>query len=285
MRHLASIRVLVVVETSFSQPVAYPLDPGTRWQFSYPPGGEGIPPAPLWILRDTILSNGKHYAAIQYIYSSTTEFERLSSDSVFACRTPFQQEHLLYRFTGNNGDTVSTFSRGGLDTTDVILQYTSTYTLFGALRRIWRFRIDVRHFIDDEKWVTIADSLGVVGISISFGYFCTLQRAIIDGRVYGIIAGVRVPEGSSTPQYALYPSFPNPFNPSTTIRYALSYRSKVSLIVVSTLGQQVAELVSGEQEAGYHEVRFEGKNLSSGFYFYRIQAGEFVQTRKLLLVR
>jgi hypothetical protein len=56
------------------------------------------------------------------------------------------------------------------------------------------------------------------------------------------------------------------------------------LTVYSTLGQQVALLQNGEQEAGYHEVRFDGKNLSSGVYFYRIQAGEFVATKRLLLL-
>jgi hypothetical protein len=56
------------------------------------------------------------------------------------------------------------------------------------------------------------------------------------------------------------------------------------LTVFNTLGQQVAQLVNGEQEAGYHEVRFDGRDLSSGVYFYRIQAGEFVATKQLLLL-
>jgi hypothetical protein len=80
-------------------------------------------------------------------------------------------------------------------------------------------------------------------------------------------------------------NYPNPFNPSTTIRYGLPNRSHVTLSVYSTLGQQVVVLQNGEQEAGYHEVKFEARNLSSGVYFYRMQAGDFVQTRKLLLLR
>ena len=84
--------------------------------------------------------------------------------------------------------------------------------------------------------------------------------------------------------FSLEQNYPNPFNPSTTIRYGLTNRSHVTLTVYSTLGQQVTLLQNGEQEAGYHEVRFDGKNLSSGVYFYRIQAGEFVASKRLLLL-
>jgi flagellar hook assembly protein FlgD len=58
----------------------------------------------------------------------------------------------------------------------------------------------------------------------------------------------------------------------------------VTLKVYNTLGQLVTTLVNGEQGAGYHEVRFDGSNLASGVYFYRLQAGNFVQTKKLLLL-
>jgi photosystem II stability/assembly factor-like uncharacterized protein len=80
-------------------------------------------------------------------------------------------------------------------------------------------------------------------------------------------------------------NYPNPFNPSTTIRYGLPVRSHVTLVVVNTLGQQVAVLQNREQEAGYHDVKFDGSGFSSGVYFYRIQAGSFVQARKLLILR
>jgi hypothetical protein len=93
------------------------------------------------------------------------------------------------------------------------------------------------------------------------------------------------PENGQVQAYDLAQNFPNPFNPSTTIRYGLPHKSQVSLMVYNTLGQQVALLVQGEQEAGSHEVRFEASGLSSGVYLYRLRAGDFVQTRKLLLIR
>lgn len=92
--------------------------------------------------------------------------------------------------------------------------------------------------------------------------------------------------GNSCPaHYILYANYPNPFNPSTTIRFGLPKRSYVTLSVFNALGQQVVVMQEGEQEAGYHEVQFDGRDLSSGVYFYRLQAGDFAQTRKLLLLR
>jgi hypothetical protein len=87
------------------------------------------------------------------------------------------------------------------------------------------------------------------------------------------------------PVFGLEQNYPNPFNPTTTIRYSLPHGSRVFLSVYNALGQQVAVLVNGDQEAGYQQVEFDGKTLASGVYFYRIQAGGYVQTKKLLLVR
>lgn len=80
-------------------------------------------------------------------------------------------------------------------------------------------------------------------------------------------------------------NYPNPFNPRTTIRFALSQKSNVRLSVFNILGQEVDLLVWGDRDAGYHEVLFDASRLSSGVYVYRLEAGDFVQARKLVLVR
>jgi hypothetical protein len=94
-----------------------------------------------------------------------------------------------------------------------------------------------------------------------------------------------VASGLVPKQFSLDQNYPNPFNPTTTIRYGIPRRSHVVLTVHNALGQKVAELVNGEIDAGYHEVGFDGRNLSSGVYFYRLQSGSFVESRKFLLLR
>ncbi len=85
--------------------------------------------------------------------------------------------------------------------------------------------------------------------------------------------------------FVLQQNYPNPFNPSTVIRYGLPYRVHVTLSVFNILGQVVATLVNAENEAGYHEVRFDARNLASGIYFYRLVTGSFTETRKLMVLR
>ena len=86
-------------------------------------------------------------------------------------------------------------------------------------------------------------------------------------------------------EFALIGNYPNPFNPSTKIRYVLPARSHVKLAVFNSVGQAVAVLQDGEQESGDHETVFNAHGLPSGAYFYRLTAGSITRTMTLLLVR
>ena len=85
-------------------------------------------------------------------------------------------------------------------------------------------------------------------------------------------------------EFSLMQNYPNPFNPSTTIRYELPTAADVSLRIYNTLGQLVAILVNAHKQAGDYEVQWTA-NVPSGIYFYRLQAGDFVETKKMILLR
>lgn len=84
-------------------------------------------------------------------------------------------------------------------------------------------------------------------------------------------------------QYSLSQNFPNPFNPSTTIYYRLPKSGNVKLNIYDLLGQEIVSLVNSYQTAGEHEITWQPKGLSSGIYFYRLHAGEYAETKKLIL--
>jgi hypothetical protein len=86
-------------------------------------------------------------------------------------------------------------------------------------------------------------------------------------------------------EFALEQNYPNPFNPSTSIRFALKDRSKVTLLIFNLLGQTIATLVDEELAAGWHESRFSSDGVVSGVYIYRLSANQFIQTRKMLLLK
>ena len=86
-------------------------------------------------------------------------------------------------------------------------------------------------------------------------------------------------------QFSLSQNYPNPFNPATTIKFALPKDVNVTLKIYDLLGREVKTLVNEIKKSGYYEVSFDGSSLASGIYFYRLEAGTFVDTKKMVLVK
>jgi hypothetical protein len=102
----------------------------------------------------------------------------------------------------------------------------------------------------------------------------------ITGGPTGILASGTLPA-----EFQLYQNYPNPFNPTTTIQYSLPQAVQVSLRVYDLLGSEVATLIDGEQRGGTHRVVWNGHDVPSGTYFYRLRAGSFVEAKRLVLVK
>jgi hypothetical protein len=104
--------------------------------------------------------------------------------------------------------------------------------------------------------------------------------------VYKYDGGTDVNEISSFPhQHSLSQNYPNPFNPTTIIRYQIPELSFVTIKVYDVLGNKIITLVNEEKPIGNYEVEFDAINLPSGIYFYRLQAGSFIETKKMVLIK
>jgi hypothetical protein len=97
--------------------------------------------------------------------------------------------------------------------------------------------------------------------------------------------GTEIRTASTPKEYQLNQNYPNPFNPTTVIEFAIPTTETVSLKIYDVLGREVATLLNERRNAGVHRINFNATNLSSGTYFYRLQAGTFTQTKKMILVK
>ena len=94
------------------------------------------------------------------------------------------------------------------------------------------------------------------------------------------------PTGTALPKnFALKQNYPNPFNPSTTIEYDLPKTNKVKLVIVDLLGKEIATLVNEKQNAGTYNVVWDASRFPSGVYFYKLEAGDFVQAKRMVLIK
>jgi len=126
------------------------------------------------------------------------------------------------------------------------------------------------------EWIlTITDQ-----VPANDGIFEAWSISILSDQSTGVNDVENVPD-----DFTLYQNYPNPFNPTTKIRYRIPQSDFVSLKVFDIIGNEIATLVKEEKTVGNHEVNFNASTLSSGIYFYRLQAGNFVETKKMLLLK
>ena len=99
------------------------------------------------------------------------------------------------------------------------------------------------------------------------------------------ITGIQPPKNTIPDKFSLSQNFPNPFNPSTMISYDIPIDGFVKITVYDFLGREVKTLVNEKQNPGSYQVQFDGSNLASGVYFYKLQAGDFIQTKRMTMLK
>lgn len=150
--------------------------------------------------------------------------------------------------------------------------------------KILVYSTQANRFLSAGSLVTIAGATGIVSVA----------TATFDARPVTVAVdsttGVDDPSATLPTEFALHANFPNPFNPSTTIEYDLPRQASVEIVVYNIAGQKVRTLVNGNIDAGQHAAVWDGRDasgsrVSSGIYIYRITAGDFVRSRKMLLLK
>jgi len=134
------------------------------------------------------------------------------------------------------------------------------------------------HFFDTKGWYTEYETHG--------------QSYLFDGTeidaYFAIVTNVKT-DDLTISNFSLSQNYPNPFNPSTTIQFAIPKAGMVSLKVYNILGEEVAELINKEINAGLQSVKFDAssvrRGISSGIYFYKLQSGSFVESKKMILIK
>ena len=140
-----------------------------------------------------------------------------------------------------------------------------------------------------QKSETVQDLIALSFIDTLTGWVLGKNNLILrttdGGENWSTLVSIDNREYNIQNDFTLSQNHPNPFNPVTTIEYTLSRSGEVSLIIYNILGKEVARLVDGEMTAGNHTANWDASNFASGIYFYRLQAGDFVLTRKMVLLK
>ncbi len=187
-----------------------------------------------------------------------------------------------------------------------VIGYTGTYTVPGTG---WQYidlqtpfywdgaqNLLVEICYGNTSWTAASTVNSTAATNMTWTYYqdastgCTFTGGSSQSRpnicmAINILVG-KEPVSTIVPQiYSLSQNYPNPFNPVTTIKYSLPKSSLVKFVVYDVLGKEVVTLVNGMKQAGNYQADFDGTNLASGVYFYRIEAGDFVDVKKMVLLK
>lgn len=277
----------------------YPLSTGNYWiykvtDWSYPYYSEDT--FTRTVVAKETLSNNKEYFKIEEKYHNSGYtnylYERIDSVKglVFQfdneCENP-DSEKVIDDFTAEVGDSllIQRFTMCW----DSILTYFSEVGSESILNEDRNFRTY------EYSWLMsythkLAQGIGIYSIRNGYDFgesYFILNGCVIDDIVYGDTTLTDVDDelNSLPTEYNLDQNYPNPFNPSTVISYQLPISGNVTLKIFDVLGREVATLVDEYKNAGSYNIEFDASILPSGVYFYQLQAGSFVQTRKMVLLQ
>ncbi len=265
----------------------YPIETGNTWNYTVLqnnfPNPSDSASVQFTVLNDTLMPNGRVYGHLSSRDVLGATFVRADSNFVYYYSTSTGTEVAMYNLRAPRG-TIDTMRWEGLFSSQV--SFIGKMVVFGAEKTIRFYTFDGLV----QLAVTLAEGFGIIDAvdyadgAFPYAFMWTLRGAVIRDTLHGIVLHTPGRDGGAR-EISVHQNFPNPFNSGTTIRFELPRASVVQLCVYDLLGREVSVLVNDRKDTGVHEVRFDGSGLASGVYFYRLTVGDFVQTRKLVLIR
>lgn len=263
----------------------FPMAKGNYWEYQ---DDELFVRTGISVVGDTLMPNGKTYSIFiiedlidHYIHYS---YRRLENNSYLYIWN-YDRDCKYYDFTKHVPDVWNYL----YDLNRKLVKIDSSFNQLFQKRTL-RMEFEDLYINSDgvamyfeRSWQQVYKGIGDVIIGYSGG--CVkLVGAVINNQSYGKITSVH--NGKTIPSsFALYQNYPNPFNPTTKIKFNLPKSTNTKLIIYDAMGREIATLINAEISAGYHEVEFNGGNLSSGIYLYRIITPNYIATKKLVLMK
>ena len=257
-----------------------PQEVGTIWNYQFYDANGGLVKNMRWGLHVWTITSRSIAGNDTTLHIRDIEFDSLQlAPSPFPAT--YQVDTVYFTIVISADSIMLSFPEPKADPFNPVVPAVARYSLQGSDTLSMQ--------IGDGLRGAIVDYVKHVGmIQYAFHYSTGITTAVTEMNLVNympIVSSVLEPRTPTPTIFALAQNYPNPFNPTTTIRYTLPQRSHVKLSVFNTLGQQVATFVNEYQSEGYHDVAIDGALLSSGVYFYRIDAGEYTATKKMLLLK
>ena len=266
----------------------YPYNIGNSWSYRwiyynteldyYEAGREKI-----LISKDTLVNNMKYWL-MQYDnhgYGLYTKYlERIDSITGNVLRINDLSSGEIYcvdSLYAQIGDTISISNNRYLLYCDKMIVKSIHDTILN------NFHTTIREVegIPYSRKLIFARKIGLLGSGKNYW----IDSAKVNGIVFSNITDIQKDDNKIISEYVLHQNFPNPFNPTTEINYSLPRQSNVTIKIFDVLGREISTLVNEEKPAGKYKINFNAVGLSSGIYFYQMKANDFIETKKMIIIK
>ncbi len=229
-------------------------------------------------ITDLLAQDNKKNEAIEYFKALRTKLKQKKQKSKLE---PFADRNLLYwlQLTGEYKEAETLY--------DEVIKNNNDAEKDGDL--LYRKALLLMHNLDrTEEAIPVLQQVAVLNNSVSDLAKDNLRNlnAFIPEQEVQLKSTPEATLSQGSPlEFALFNNYPNPFNPTTEIKYQLPQAANVTLVVYNIMGQEVARLVNEQKTAGFHSVKWDASNVASGAYIYKITAGSFTATKRMLLIK